>query len=415
MVKLYEDPTDLNVGQQAAYDGITELFKDKKGQVAILKGAAGTGKTYLTKYLAMALKPKLTALTHKACEVAAKATGKDVITLAKLLKQQKYNDYDSGETHFKGKKKIEIFESCIFVDEYSMISLANLNDLLAAVDGRYNLLLIGDRYQLPAVSLPPSPEHLNGFPVFELTEPCRFDPLSGINATAVSIRTAMRDDTFKIAGMAKILQKHSDTEWITAAEAYPRMIEAFTDMKHVDEARLISFTNGQVHRYNKYLKESLSGKADGIAVGDLLVANEAIQVSKTGMIRNNEVLLVKGVSLVTIEGIDCYHTVVGAEQIHTVNIPVDMPGVLAEVERLRAEALKLRGDARRETFRRMFRFKELFADLRISYAQTVHKSQGSTYNTVFFDLTKLDVASIMGRHLLYTGTTRASEKLIFFR
>jgi len=242
MVKLYEDPTDLNDGQQIAYDGILELFKGQKGKVAILKGAAGTGKTYLSSHLAKALSPKLSAMTHKACEVMAGATGKDVITMAKLLKQQKFNDFDSGKTHFKGKKKIEIFERTIFLDEYSMLSRLNFLELMGAVDGKYNLLLIGDRYQVPSVDPPPNESDLAGIPVFELTAPCRFDPLSGINATGVSIRTAMKEQALKIQGMAKILKKHDDVEWITAEEAYPRMVEAFTDMKHPNAARLVSST-----------------------------------------------------------------------------------------------------------------------------------------------------------------------------
>ena len=60
--------------------------------------------------------------------------------------------------------------------------------------------------------------------------------------------------------------------------------------------------------------------------------------------------------------------------------------------------------------------KELFADLRPSHACTVHKSQGSTYKTVYIDLGDIGScyeANAVAR-MLNTAISRASERLVLF-
>jgi peptide methionine sulfoxide reductase MsrB len=55
-------------------------------------------------------------------------------------------------------------------------------------------------------------------------------------------------------------------------------------------------------------------------------------------------------------------------------------------------------------------FKEDGSKLELAYAITVHKSQGSDFKLVFFVLPK--TGRVLSRELLYTGLTRAKEKLI---
>ena len=50
-------------------------------------------------------------------------------------------------------------------------------------------------------------------------------------------------------------------------------------------------------------------------------------------------------------------------------------------------------------------------DIRLAYAITVHKSQGSEYDTVVF-LLRPSQYIMLQRNLLYTGITRARKKTI---
>lgn len=58
----------------------------------------------------------------------------------------------------------------------------------------------------------------------------------------------------------------------------------------------------------------------------------------------------------------------------------------------------------------------MFLDLRHSYACTVHKAQGSTYDTVYVDLDDLYKAirnKDMYNRLLYVAVSRAAKKVVF--
>src|SRR5690606_39246008 len=49
--------------------------------------------------------------------------------------------------------------------------------------------------------------------------------------------------------------------------------------------------------------------------------------------------------------------------------------------------------------------------LELAYALTVHKAQGSDFGTVFFVLPQ---TRLLSRELLYTGLTRAKDKMVLF-
>ena len=63
-----------------------------------------------------------------------------------------------------------------------------------------------------------------------------------------------------------------------------------------------------------------------------------------------------------------------------------------------------------------FSIKETWLDLRPSYASTVHKSQGSTYETTFIDMSdigKCRIPSDVAR-MVYVAITRASQQVIIY-
>ena len=72
--------------------------------------------------------------------------------------------------------------------------------------------------------------------------------------------------------------------------------------------------------------------------------------------------------------------------------------------------------AAKKQWRDFFEIKDTWLDLRSVYASTVHKSQGSTYETVFIDLADIGknyIASDVAR-LLYVATSRASKKVVCY-
>ncbi|TJX44050.1 MAG: hypothetical protein E5W21_23175, partial [Mesorhizobium sp.] len=65
---------------------------------------------------------------------------------------------------------------------------------------------------------------------------------------------------------------------------------------------------------------------------------------------------------------------------------------------------------------RMFYLKNNFADLRPRDAATVHKSQGSTYETVFVDLGNISTCNIPSQtaRMLYVAFSRARSRVVLY-
>ena len=78
--------------------------------------------------------------------------------------------------------------------------------------------------------------------------------------------------------------------------------------------------------------------------------------------------------------------------------------------------LAARAKADPSNWKKFFEVKETWLDLRAVYASSIHKSQGSTYDTVFLNLADIgknwnatDVA-----RLLYVGITRAAKQVVCY-
>lgn len=414
--------------QQVAYDGLISLFSDDEPKSAILTGAAGTGKTFLCDALAKKLDPVLCALTHKAAEVLAEETGREVLTLAKILKQKKYDDLNTGERKFVTSQDILLptNKSLLFIDESSMMNEANFKQVQNSLMNNYSVLFIGDKFQLPPVNEDFTQAFSQDLPTFELIEPQRFDKDSGIAATATTIRKAMMDGVVKIAGMRDILAKYDDVIWTTSEKAVPMMIEAFKQCEDANQVRMLSFTNKRVEAFNYHLKKAVTGDADRFMVGDLLMANaafskkiynEAIDAEEDKVVlKNNQSVQIEKIREINKDGIECYQiTILNGSLV--VFVPVDRFAFEQEVAAMKRTALSYPSGSkdRRVSFAKMFALMNAFADLRLNYAQTVHKSQGSSYETCFFDLEALNSDRVMGKHLLYTGVTRAKKTLVLFK
>ena len=413
----------LNKEQQEAYDGIVEAFSTDTPTIAVLTGAAGTGKTFLTKKLADKLNPVLCAMTHKAAAVMATKTERNVLTLAKVLKQKKYNDLDTGEVKFKTPTNVKLNKKVLFIDEASMCNKDNYKQVLETIGNNYHILFIGDKFQLPPVNEDYALPFEADYTHFTLTQPMRFKQNSGIDRTSLTVRTALQENRLKMEGMREILKECDDVSWLRASEAVPMMVEDFKNAEQPDDVRVISFTNKIVDSYNYHLKKEVTGDPEHIKEGDLLVANEAISELKLiegvmkdiVIIRNNETVKVKEVVEREHLGHLCYFitTTFGLK----VRVPIYRNEIEYEIAKLRSTALSFSSGSmeRKRAFAEMFQFKDSFHDLRVGYAQTVHKAQGSTFKTVYFDLNSLNSDTIIGKKLLYTGVTRAAEKLVLFK
>lgn len=120
-------------------------------KVSLLTGGPGTGKTTTIRSVLRLLAAKgktvlLAAPTGRAAKRMAEATGCEAKTIHRLLEVD-----PSAGFSFKRNQDNPLEVDMLIVDEVSMIDLILMNNLLKAVGPRTHLLLVGDADQLPSV------------------------------------------------------------------------------------------------------------------------------------------------------------------------------------------------------------------------------------------------------------------------
>lgn len=145
--------------QEKALDLLTNWYYNPKDLFFTLSGRAGTGKTYLIKYLLdkVVRQPVcVSAPTHKAVRTIERSTGRTGKTLQSLhglRPNVNLEDFDLQNVKFDqlGNPTMNNYK-IIIIDECSMIN-AGLHELNVkrARDLNVKILYIGDPFQLPPV------------------------------------------------------------------------------------------------------------------------------------------------------------------------------------------------------------------------------------------------------------------------
>lgn len=339
--------------------------------VMIITGGPGTGKTTLIRAILEAagqygLKVRLMAPTGRAAKRLSITSGRNADTIHKALEAEMHGD----RTFFGRNESEPLKEDLIIVDEASMLDMVLFYRLLCALKEGARLILVGDIDQLPPVG-PGSPlKDLIAWgevPVVRLQHIFRQEEGSGIITNATRIRE----------GTVPIPDERGEFQMITVsseAEAYFKVMELVKDSHYEEEKHL---GNIQV----------LSPMYKGVCGVDNL--NGAIQeyVQQTehihGFCRGDKVMQKKNDYEKGVYNGDI--GIVWAVTDRKVSVHFPEKEVVYE------------GDEKN--------------DLQLAYAVTVHKSQGSEYDTVFFVLLPSQWIMLQ-RNLLYTGVTRASRKTV---
>jgi len=123
-------------------------------RLLVVTGGPGTGKTttmagILELFDLMGLKTQLAAPTGRAAKRLTECTGREAVTIHRLLESQ--YDPESGSMLFVRDEAEPIRADAVIVDEASMVDLMLMSALLRAVRPGCRLILVGDPDQLPSV------------------------------------------------------------------------------------------------------------------------------------------------------------------------------------------------------------------------------------------------------------------------
>jgi hypothetical protein len=462
----------LTKSQQKAFDKIKD-FLGNDGDVFVLKGYAGTGKTHLIKYITHYLDENKTpyevlAPTGRAAKVLRDRVGKGrtihscIFNFDIICTNEDEDEVDESANSYQlffpiveQKQDYQI----MIIDESSMISNVKtqneyltfgsgvlLNDLLqfTKVCGINKLIFVGDPAQLPPVMDPHSyaldPDYLSslGHKVdsVELTDVVRQEDNNAILAQATKLR-----DLLTLPRKSRHnLSLDADGKDIIELQA-GALSETFTDefpVPEVGNGITVCFSNNRCFQVNQAIRSIIFPGEEAVQVGDIVIINNNNYKSYGIQIFNGDMAKV---------------TRVGEIELHP-NVPVTIKGEKRHVDLAfrdidlffskedititckvfddllhsgesdlsvwQMRAVYIDFILRHQHLKRGTpEFKEALMNdpyfnavkVKFGYAVTCHKSQGGEWDTVFVDYSGRCGLSDDHLRWCYTATTRAKNRL----
>lgn len=461
MAQTQFDISDLNTGQTEAFELFKDFLATRDGSMFILRGYAGTGKTYLVKRLIKYIHSKypgfkvaVTAPTNKAVKVLAKSNSmKDVRvnfqTVHKLLGLKEEIQLDGKIKFVKStfdSNDIDKFKVLI-VDEVSMLD----DDLFTEIQSyskRVKVIFMGDPAQIPPVNKPDcipfndDKKIYYDFSEFSLTEIMRQGLDNPIIASSFKIRNNLTkrypiDDVQTIVNEKGQGVIRIDANKSADRDSTMKLFEQYFKCKEFendpDYAKVIAWRNVTINKTNKIIRSIIYGPDPGkIMVGEKLVCNKPITDGLNIVIfNNNDEFTVEEFSIAS----DLFASMNGKTRLNYYDTQVlayDLEGkemrrnikILHEdsardfeiVANSMKENAKLLKGAHR-SWLKYYEFLREFADVGYNYAITCHKSQGSTYKNVFIIEDDIDFnPNIYERNRIkYTGYSRPTDKLFILK
>lgn len=410
--------------QEVCNDILRELYSGTKR--IILSGSAGVGKTFLMGHLVNKIQedeilPKaiyVSAPTHKALSVL-----KSKIDPMEDLKEVKFMTVHSGLNlkrkfgkdgkvfFYKNKRGVTKYENSkalIIIDEASMLG----KDLIKFTDdlGDNPILFVGDEKQIN--------------PVNESTSPV-FDQFW----LQMSLKTIVRQaESNPIINLSRDLSKVSTKEHNVTEEGVgylfsndrEKVIERLAEANGTDAIKYLAYTNAEVDSINNAVRRSIYGSPSLLEEGEVIIVNSPIKSRKTdSMYHTNEEVYIDTVEVMT-KKFPLPKGMLGGStefKVYDVN-----HGMYAIHEDSVIDFMRIMKFIKDEcingtvNWKDLYDFKESFLDFKYNHAITVHKSQGSTYETAIVNVGNINRIrkEAERRKLLYTAVTRPSTKLVLF-
>jgi hypothetical protein len=299
---------ELTDDQEVLVDRLGEFLSAGEENIFLLKGYAGTGKTFITKGLteyfrAVGRNFVLMAPTGKASKVIATKTGAAAGTIHSAIYAfddlVEYRDReDDGTLTYKYYASLRsndaAADTVYIVDEASMVSDNYqeaeffrfgsghlLRDLLTHVnldhnDHRKKIIFIGDTAQLPPVGMSTSPALSSGYlrqeyslasTEYELAEVVRQEAESGVLANALRLREAIRARTFN--QLAVDFSK-ADVEKVEDQDFMERYLQA-CNRKISAGTIVVAQSNADVASFNQVIRAHFFPGQPEVTAGDKVI------------------------------------------------------------------------------------------------------------------------------------------------
>ena len=438
----------LNSDQINAVNVISKFLQGDENFIC-LSGSAGSGKTTILKQIIKGYEyyTACTAPTHKAKRVVFNALGLEAVTIHSLLglrPDMMLEDFDNKNVLFaeNGENKMSKFD-IIIIDEASMLNMELVKKIKeTALQYDTKIIFCGDANQLPPVK-----EQIASVFYDKDIKQVRLNiverqnngnPLIEIYA---SILSNIENDGTAYETVNKINENRQGIFFSQNIQEFGTLaLEYFSSANYKNDKnlyRILAYENTTVNRWNNYIRKNIIGGIGArLCKGEVLMSYNSIYDNdrKEFKIQNSseyEILAVNNDKIENISG-EWLHLADldqgGVKGVFIMDKNTDNYNIFLKKEQQLCNAAKLaKGHQRKYLWSKYYEYKNKFLllepikdrhgnvlvkrDFDFSYALTIHKSQGSTYNTVFFDRTGLN--KIQEHHfrnrLEYVALSRPTE------
>jgi len=457
------DISTLNGDQKKSFDELKDFIYDKNDDsIYVLKGWAGTGKTYcvsfLVRYVLDVIYPNknwykiaVTGPTNKSVRVIKKTTGiknprVTFQTIHKLLGlteritsdgQQEFVNQGDFEPQIKKTK-------LLIIDEVSMLNDDLFHEIL-----RYRsdikIICMGDPAQIPPVGKPDCIPFMDellemyGIKTLELKTIMRQKGDNPIIDTSVLIRTDLENPYIETGVESNLNDRGEGIEFLnlnssSIRESFNDILSSYFNSEEFKEdpeySKIIAWRNKTVEKMNQLVRKVIYGDesiGSKILLGEKLIANNPIIEMGQILFNTNDEFTVDKFEIKTEKvrvadeegGLKYYETGVTFlnDEDKKITYFIDILHEDSEsyffvlANKLKKIAIEKKG--KEKSWIKYYDFIRRFADVSYAYSITAHKSQGSTYTTAFVLEDDIDVnPNVVERNRIkYTAYTRSSKKL----
>ncbi|MBD2232514.1 AAA family ATPase [Phormidium tenue] len=334
--------------------------------VSLFYGGAGVGKTFVIKAICTAAemankRPVLLALAAKAARKMTNSTGRESMTIAKALLKLKTNDF---------------VDTVVIIDEFSMVDMLDFRHLLKRLPKSASLVLCGDEAQLPPIGpgkLLHSFIRCNQIPSQELTVVHRQAYETGIPQTLSAIRNGVLPDIASFDWENSWKQGISliQAEW----KAIPSLVTRVLDALNLEAQVISPLSESQLGA--KALNSRIHQHSYGTS--DLQLSTPVVFTANTTLSSGKRV----------INGLQ-------GRIVNIINAAPRNPD-LAHVE-IEAEDERI-----------VCSLRETESYIEMAYALTVHRAQGSDWDTI---IAVLPPSRLLERAMVYTALSRCRQRCV---
>jgi len=445
IIKEEENQFEATEEQKSAINVIQDFFSSKYSEMVLI-GAAGTGKTFVTKYIIKSLPKTLilgATLSHSAKEILIKNLDNDQIkcfSITSALGKKPEETPKNSKVNFiyNHRKRAPIKDAYfILIDEASMVDSKIKYEIDRLRPSGSKVLYIGDDCQLPPV------ESKEDSPVFnlkikaELTKTIRFSgpilKVANYYREIIKYIKQVGDDSFNketmLYNFMPKVKENGTSVYFTrnASEILKYANEYF--LKEPYETRILAYQNQTIDNINSSMRSLFYNDEEYVSIGEQIIMNAPYNKTKNGSINRIENIYNSFKTLNLNFGKKLTNNSRQNEwwmknKLHFKTYKLylsngDRIEILheSELERFQRLREKIKKEAKNSpTYWEQFKIlNTAFANISRTYATTTHKAQGRSINNIFVYANEIlsieKTSNKIKMQSLYVSISRAKKNL----